>query len=84
MGGTREGWLERTAQAIANVKDPRHRDARSRRRTLAHRSRKDYRHSFTITDKTRFVTTIGTLRRRSIRSRVAKFPRYVHFTLALV
>ena len=46
--------LERIAQAIADGEDPKHRDARPHRRTLAHRSRKHSRLSLAITDRRLF------------------------------
>ena len=46
----REERLERITQAIANGEEPKHRDVRPHRRTLAHRSRKHGPLSLTITD----------------------------------
>ena len=46
--------LERIAQADDKGEEPKHRDVRPHRRTLAHRSRKDCRLSLTITDKRLF------------------------------
>ena len=46
--------LERIAAAEANEEEPKHRDARPHRRTLAHRSRKHGRLSLTITDRRLF------------------------------
>ena len=46
--------LERIAQAIANGEEPKHRDIRPHRRTLAHRTRKHHRLSLTITDRRLF------------------------------
>ena len=42
---------ERITRAEANGEEPKHRDARPHRRTLAHRTRKNSRLSLTITDK---------------------------------
>ena len=46
--------LERIEQAIAKGEEPKHRDVRPHRRTLAHRSRKHSRLSLTITDRRLF------------------------------
>ena len=46
--------LERIARAIANGEDPKQRDIRPHRRTLAHRTRKHRRLSLTITDRRLF------------------------------
>ena len=46
--------LERVGQAIAKGEEPKHRDIRPHRRTLAHRSRKHGRLSLTITDRRLF------------------------------
>ena len=46
--------LERIAAAEANDEEPKHRDVRPHRRTLAHRSRKRGRLSLTITDRRLF------------------------------
>ena len=46
--------LERIARAIANGEEPKHRDIRPHRRTLAHRSRKHCPLSMTITDRRLF------------------------------
>ena len=46
--------LERIARAIANGEEPKHRDIRPHRRTLAHRTRKHRRLSLTITDRRLF------------------------------
>ena len=48
---SRNGRLERIAQAIADGKEPKHRDVRPHRRTLAHRTRKRSNLSLTITDR---------------------------------
>ena len=49
-----EDRLERVAQAVANDEEPKHRDVRPHRRTLAHRSRKHRPLSLTITDRRLF------------------------------
>ena len=46
--------LERIARAVAKDDEPKHRDTRPHRRTLAHRSRKHGRLSLTITDQRLF------------------------------
>ena len=46
--------LERIARAIANGEEPKQRDIRPHRRTLAHRTRKHRRLSLTITDRRLF------------------------------
>lgn len=65
--GSEEGWeanqrmqeerqerLDRIAQAIADGEEPKHRDVRPHRRTLAHRTRKRSRLSLAITDRRLF------------------------------
>ena len=54
MQQSRTERLERIAQAIADGEEPKHRDARPHRRTLAHRSRKHSRLSLAITDRRLF------------------------------
>ena len=51
---TRTERLARIEQAIAKGEEPKHRDVRPHRRTLAHRSRKHCRFSLTITDRRLF------------------------------
>lgn len=54
MQEARAERLERIAQAAADGEEPKHRDTRPHRRTLAHRSRKRGRLSLTITDRRLF------------------------------
>ena len=54
MQQSRAERLERIAAAEANDEEPKHRDVRPHRRTLAHRSRKHGRLSLTITDRRLF------------------------------
>ena len=54
MQQSRAERLERTERAIAEGEEPKHRDLRPPRRTLAHRSRKHGRLSLTITDRRLF------------------------------
>ena len=54
MRQAREKRLERIAWAIDNDEEPKHRDVRPHRRTLAHRSRKHRPLSLTITDRRLF------------------------------
>jgi len=54
MQQSRAERLERIAAAEANDEEPKHRDVRPHRRTLAHRSRKRGRLSLTITDRRLF------------------------------
>ena len=50
----RETLLQRVADAIANDEEPKHRDMRPHRRTLAHRSRKRRTRGLTVTDRRLF------------------------------
>ncbi len=50
----RETRLQRVADAIANDEEPKHRDVRPHRRTLAHRSRKQRPRGLTVTDRRLF------------------------------
>ena len=73
--------LERIARAIANGEEPKQRDIRPHRRTLAHRTRKHRRLSLTITDQRLFKViddgqtltskqcgfTVGLRRRRTLK-----------------
>ena len=54
MQQSRAERMGRMAQAIANGEEPKHRDVRPHRRTLAHRSRKHGRLSLSITDRRLF------------------------------
>ena len=54
MRQAHEERLEQIAQAITNDEEPKHRDVRPHRRTLAHRSRKPRPLSLTITDRRLF------------------------------
>ena len=54
MRDAREERLERISQAIADGEEPKHRDVRLHRRTLAHRSRKNRPFGLTITDRRLF------------------------------
>ena len=54
MQQSRAERLERIADAVANDEEPKRRDVRPHRRTLAHRSRKRGRLSLTITDRRLF------------------------------
>ena len=54
MRNVREERLQRVADAIADGEEPKHRDVRPHRRTLAHRSRKQRPRGLTVTDRRLF------------------------------